>query len=409
LLTTEKQGHTKNRIAPRVWAVVVVLVVCQVILCLAAGKKSLRGDVDFRAFYSAGAIVRSGDGARLYDYGYQQQVQTALVGPRDGALPFLYPSFAALPFVPLSVVSYRFAFLLFLAVNLGLLAWTAVLLRPWLGYFREFGWGTVAAFFGCLFGVSIALMQGQISFALLAVYCGAWVLLRKERFFVAGLCLSLGLMKFQIAIPIVLLFCFWRQWRVVVGFLAGALGLAGISFAMIGRAGASSYVQSMMGMTKQTALDPAAARAHYGMFPVDMPNLHGLTFGLSHGAGWGLVLNIVLCCAVLGFAARQRASLLVAVPAAMLVSYHMQPHDLTLLLLPLSFEVDALLRKMQRRRDGEAVAMRGDQKVLLAAMLLLVLPLGFAVMAAGLNYLASLAVCAVMVSAARGSVAEAAA
>jgi len=393
--------HPTNRIAPWVWSVVVVLVICQITLCFAAAKKSLHGDVDFRAFYAAGEIVRSGHGARLYEYEYQQQVQAAVVGPRDAALPFLYPAFAALPFVPLSVVSYRVAFFVFLAINLGLLVWVAVLLRPWLPCFRDSGWGTLTAFFGCLFGVSIALMQGQISFALLVAYCGAWVLMQKERFFLAGLCLSVGLMKFQIAIPVVLLFLVWRQWRVVVGFIVGGLGFAAISLAMIGRAGAATYVRSMAGMTKQTALDPAAAKAHYGMFPVDMPNLHGLTFGLSHGAGWGLALNIVLCCAVLVFAARQKASLLVALPAAMLVSYHMQPHDLTLLLLPLSFAVGGLMQRMQERRDGGAGRMGADDKVLVAALLLLVLPLGFAVMAAGMNYVVSLAVGAVMVHAAR--------
>ena len=398
---TDEPLQPTGRTPGWLWSVVFVLVLCQVTLCFAGAKRSLHGDVDFRAFYAAGAIVRSGHGARLYDYGYQQQVQTALVGPRDAALPFLYPSFAALPFVPLSLLSYRLAFFLFLALNLGLLVWVAVLLRPWLPWFRDSGWETLTAFFGCLFGVSIALMQGQISFELLVAYCGAWVLLREERFFLAGLCLSLGLMKFQLAIPVVLLFCVWRQWRVVGGFLVGAFGLAAISLGMIGRVGAATYVRSMAGMTKQTALDPAAAKAHYGMFPVDMPNLHGLTFGLSNGAAWGLALNVALCCVVLGFAARQKASLLVALPAAMLVSYHMQPHDLTLLLLPLSFGVDAMLQRMQGRRHGVLVRIGVYEKVLLGALLLLILPLGFAVMAAGMNYVVSLAVGVVMVYSAK--------
>jgi hypothetical protein len=157
----------------------------------------------------------------------------------------------------------------------------------------------------------------------------------------------------------------------------------------------------MAGMTKQTALDASAAKAHYGMFPVDMPNLHGLTFGLTHGAHWGLVLNVLLCCVVLGFAARQRASLLVALPAAMLVSYHMQPHDLTLLLLPLSFEVDELLRRLAGRRAGDTTAWRGSDSVLVCSVLLLVLPLAAVVMAYGMNFVVSLAVCVVMVSASK--------
>src|SRR6185312_10779083 len=121
----------------------------------------------------------------------------------------------------------------------------------------------------------------------------------------------------------------------------------------------------------------AAAKVHYGMFPVDMPNLHGLTFGLTHGASWGLALNIVLCCIVMVFAARQKASLLIALPAAMLVSYHMQPHDLTLLLLPLSFQLDASLRRVRRNNSAYDLTLRWS-------LLLLILPLAALVMTASM-------------------------
>ena len=154
----------------------------------------------------------------------------------------------------------------------------------------------------------------------------------------------------------------------------------------------------MSSMTKQTALNAAAAKVHYGMFPVDMPNLHGLTFGLTGGAHWGLALNVALCCVVMVFAARQRASLLVALPAAMLVSYHMQPHDLTLLLLPLSFVIDELLRRGSKNSVG---GRRAYELVLRCSLLLLVLPLAAVAMTSGMNYIVSLAVASVMVLAAR--------
>ena len=212
--------------------------------------------------------------------------------------------------------------------------------------------------------------------------------------------LSVGLIKFQIALPVFLLFCFWRQWRFIAGFLVGAISLAGISAIIVGKAGLAAYWHGMSSMTKQTAFNAAAAKAHYGMFPADMPNLHGLTFGLTHGVWWGLILNIAFCCVALIFAARQRASLLIALPAAMLVSYHMQPHDLTLLLLPLSFIADELLQRVQRCRRGDRQAIRIYEKVIFFSLLLLILPLAYVVMAWGRNYLVSLAVCAIMISAA---------
>lgn len=378
-----------------------MLLLCQMAACFVGRGPSLAGKVDLRAFYAAGTIIRSGHGSQLYDYDYQAQVQNAVVGVRPAPLPFLYPSFAALPFVLLSLVSYKSAFCILAAVNLFLLLFAAFLLRPWLPCFRSLGSMALPALYCCLFGVSVALVQGQLSFILLVIYCGAWVSLKMEQPFLAGLLLSIGLIKFQIAIPIVVLFFLWKKWRVVAGFLLGLVGLAGISLTIVGTSGALAYWKSMAGMTKQTAFNAASAKAHYGMFPVDMPNLHGLTFGLTHGASWGLILNVVLCCAVLAFAARQQASLLVALPAAMLVSYHMQPHDLTLLLLPLSFEVDALLRRLQRRRSGDLHATGAFDIVLLCCLLLLILPLASVLMGSGLNYLVSLAVCGVMVVAAR--------
>jgi hypothetical protein len=396
----QNAGHT-DRGFQGVWIVVCVLLLCQVLICIAGAKRSLSGQVDFRSFYTAGAIVRSGHGSQLYDYDYQQQAQTALVGPRANALPFLYPAFAALPFVPLSMVSYRAGFLILLVVNLGLLLLTAFLLRPWLPRFRERSGLALPALYGCLFGVSVALMQGQLSFLLLAIYCGSWVLLRKERSFLAGMLLSLGLIKFQIAIPVFALFLFWRHWRFVAGFLVGSIALVGVSVAIVKEAGLSTYWHSMTGMTKQTAFNAAAAKVRYGMFPADMPNLHGLTFGLAHGAKWGLALNIALCCATLIFTARQRASLFIALPAAMLVSYHMQPHDLTLLLLPLSFVVDDLWQRIQKRRDGDQIAVRIYDKILLCSLFLLILPMAYLVLAWGMTYAVSLAVCAVMVSVAK--------
>ena len=397
----ENAPDRRERCFPRAgWVVVWILLLCQVAICFIGRGRALGGQVDLRAFYAAGVIVRSGHGAQLYDYDYQDKVQLATVSPRSGALPFLYPAFAALPFVPLSLLSYKAAFLALLAANAGLLLLTALLLRPWLPCIRESGWGLLPALFACLFGVSVALMQGQISFVLLLIYSVTWIQLRRGHPVVAGLIMSLALMKFQIAIPIVLLFCVWKQWKFVTGFVLGGLALAATSLAMIGRAGAISYWRSMSGMTQQTALHADAARSHYGMFPVDMPNLHGLTFGLSHGATWGLVLNIVLCGIVLILAARQKPSLLVALPAAMLVSYHMQPHDLTLLLLPLSFAVDDLLWRYQQRKNGVRGAIRVYEIGLVVSLLLLILPLAGALMTIGLNYLVSFAVLGAMMAAA---------
>ncbi len=382
-----------------VWLVVFTLLVCQAVVCFFGAGPSLAGKIDLRVFYASGAIVRSGHAARLYDYDYQQQVQNTLVGWRAAALPFLYPPFAALQFVPFSLASYRAAFFVQLILNLLLLLLVAWLLRSSLPAFRERHWVLLPALYGCLFGVSIALMQGQISFLLLLIYSCGYLLMQRHRPFAAGLLLSLSLMKFQLILPVMLLFFVWRQWRIVAGFLVGAIGPASISLAMVGPVGLADYWHSILGIASKGAANAIAAKARYGMFPTDMPNLRGLTYGLSHGAPWGQLLNIVLCLLVLGWAARQRASVLIALPAAMLVSYHLQPHDLTLLLLPLSFVWDRVLGRADKSsaRSYSAVTFY----TLIGAMSLLTLPLAAVVMGMSMNYLVAVSIAIVMVIAAQ--------
>ncbi len=226
-------------------------------------------------------------------------------------------------------------------------------------------------------------------------------------------------MKFQLALPVLLLFVLWKQWRFALGFLAGALGVVLLSLATAGSTGLASYLQSILGMASTTALDAVAAKARYGMFPTDMPNLHGLTYAVARGAPWGHVLNLLLSCLVLAWAARQRPSLLVALPAAMLVSYHMQPHDLTLLLLPLAFAVNDLLVRRRstppaptptptpfqtpsptpsQTRPSPSPGRSRLDLAFLAAALLLVFPLAAIVMVKGIGYLLSIAVAIVMVT-----------
>jgi flagellar biosynthesis component FlhA len=81
----------------------------------------------------------------------------------------------------------------------------------------------------------------------------------------------------------------------------------------------------------------------------------------------------------------------------MLVSYHMQPHDLTLLLLPLAVLFDDFLRG---RAMSNSIRLRPLEVSLAAAVVMLILPLAAVFMAKGLNYLVAFAVVIIMVAAA---------
>ncbi len=374
-----------------------VLLLVQIVACIVGAGPALAGKIDLRSFYAAGTIVRTGHAASLYEYDYENKVQNEVVSRRDAALPFLYPPFAALPFVPLSLLSYRVAFFALLMINGVLLFLAARVLQPCLGA-HALSSVKLTALFACLFCVAITFMQGQVSIALVLLFSSCLRLLFSGRKFFAGVVLSLALIKFQLALPIVMLFLLWRQWPVIKGFVTGAMGLGILSLAIVGSQACLSYVRGITAVAAATSSNPLAAKARFGMFPTDMPNLHGLTFVLSHGAHWGQLLNLVLSGLVLVYASRQKESLPLAMMAAMLVSYHMQPHDLSLLVIPLSL-------LWSDRKNNLSTGIGWADAPLILAALTLTLPAGSWLMLRGGNGFIAITIASLMVALARaGSV-----
>src|SRR5690242_18302498 len=82
-------------------------------------QKSQAWRFDFGQDYSAGWIVRQGNGPKLYDLHEQARVQS-LVLNREGLLPFMHPPFEALIFAPLARFSYFHAYLIWGLINISL-------------------------------------------------------------------------------------------------------------------------------------------------------------------------------------------------------------------------------------------------------------------------------------------------
>ena len=317
----------------RVSACMLFLALFQVATLAVGMKYALAGLADFRAFYGAGTIVRTGHAAQLYDYELQHQVQNAVISRRTAALPFVYPIYAALPFVPLSLLHYKAACVAWLLINAALLGSSVWVMLPYLEPLRTVWPPLPWLLFACFYPIGIALLQGQVSVALVLLCCLCFVALDRGRVLLAGALLSLGLMKFHVVLPIVLLFALWRRWRFVGGFAAGALGVGAVCLAMSGAAGAREYLGQMS--TAATSGTVAGLKDDSMVASSRMPDLHGLSIALAGQAHWGTVLTIVLSVAVMGYVAWKGESFPRAVIAALLVSYHLHLHDLSLLLLPL--------------------------------------------------------------------------
>ena len=175
---------------------------------------------------------------------------------------------------------------------------------------------------------------GQLSLVLLLLYCACFVALQSGRPILAGICLALAFVKFQIALPVALLFLLWRQWRFFAGLLIGAVALTLLSLRITGVAATRAYLYSLLTMSQ--ASSTGAGQTKYAMFSAQMTNLYGLLHtillrrplvALSHRPS-----SRSRCCS--GQPCNS-PSLPLALLASLLVSYHLYLYDLTLLLLPM--------------------------------------------------------------------------
>jgi hypothetical protein len=304
---------------------------------------SLSGS-DFPDFYCAARILAEGHGRQLYDAAVQRQYQTHYAG-RIGTL-YIHPPFEAALYLAVAWLPLRRAYLLWSLLSAAFLAASArglvkVTLPPW-------DWRIGLAASLTFVPLLLCLVQGQDSLLLLLLVVFAFVALRRGHAFAAGCWLALGLFKFQIILPLVLVLALTQsrsaRSALAKGFSQVALALAGLSVAISGWSVFTAYPRFLADLpTQQFA----------GIIPQAMANFRGLTYFFFHRdqSPWALALVSILSVAALIKALVEWKRARLAEPLggnqhfdrafantvlfALLVSYHLNPHDLSLLLLPL--------------------------------------------------------------------------
>ena len=296
---------------------------------------------DFGCFYAAGLIART-DAPHLYDLTTQLKTQIHTVGPENGWTVFIQPPYEALPFMLLSLLPYKTAYLLYLVLNVALIIPCFLLARDEFSHFVDPWQPRPGLLFFFFFPLLLALLQGQGSVRLLFFCCAAWYELERARDFSAGLLLALALFKFQVIIPLAVLLTVWRGIRLLAGFLAGTALVLGVSFWIVGMHGMSAFGRLLLSSSLVIHQQPTDI-PDVGLTPIVMPNLRGLLYGgggkdLPHN--WLLVLTLTASVILLFWAAylirRQHdnaSGFALAITAALLLSYYLHPHDLTPLLL----------------------------------------------------------------------------
>ncbi len=326
---------------------------------------SLQG-TDFVDFYAAARMLAEGRAHQLYDAHLQRQYQ-ARDASRVGTL-YIHPPFEAAIYLAVAWLPLKSAYLLWSVLSLGFLALAARLLAkdprpPW-------DWRISFAVSLTFVPVLLCLVQGQDSLLLLLLIVFAFTSLRRAHGFPAGCWLALALFKFQIILPLTLVLALTQEKTARSALLKGfglvALALAILSAAISGWSVFVVYPSFLLHLQEQ----PFA-----GIFPQAMANFRGLIYLIfpGHRSGW----TVAAMAALFGLALAKtlsdwkRASIVFRSDAsqsdsasrpefdaafagtvmfALLVSYHLNPHDLSLLLLPISLLMRSVWRQTQRPR-----------------------------------------------------------
>jgi hypothetical protein len=307
-----------------------VLVAASIFAVLALGQA---GKItDFAQYYVAGQMLRQGLAHHFYDYEVQGSLLRAL-GDANIDRVSNHPPFEALLFLPLSYFSYETAGVLWMLASITIFGFCIYLLRDLLQPLDlPSKLALAAAIFFPFLGV---LVQGQDSIVLLLVYVVAFKRMERGKDLDAGLVLGLGLFRFQLVLPFLLLFLVGRKWRVLCGAAITGFLLLCVSFLLVGRSFISQYAEMLLRTAGQYDRDLHLSSA--------MPTLHGILSVLlaNRVSPQDLNLLVIGCSGVLfGVAAwycrklNPELAFTAGVLLSFAVSYHSLLYDAVVLLLP---------------------------------------------------------------------------
>lgn len=310
-------------------------------LPLALGQmvQNPEGEWDFIGLYTAGKIVRRGTARRLYDVNLQKAVEHEFL-PKGRFFPLDHPPFEAWLGLPLAYLSFPHAFEVWGGLNLVLFGFVLYLLARTgihLETVRLLVW--LAACVPLLAGV---LLLGQDSLLILPAFILGFLALKRRKDFSAGLALGIGLFRFEIMFPLILIFLLRRRWRVFAGFSVASLAALAASLALVGWGGLIAYSRVLLQVGHTTG-----SRMN-GVNVATMPTLRGAVATLSGRlipSSAVFLLVLVGTFVLLGWAAWEFKSIdrpeapafalefSLAVVAALLSSYHLFVHELTPLIV----------------------------------------------------------------------------
>lgn len=316
-------------------------------------QQLIAGSSDFRIFYTAGLMLRRGEGRLLYDEALQTEVERESAPQavkRGGPLPYNHPPFEATLFVPLTYLPYFSAYCVWIGLNMLLLAGSIYLIRPRLPALKEHYPWLLALAPLAFFPIAYALLQGQDSILLLALYCIAYAAFRRGNDVEAGAYLGMGLFKFHLILPFAFILLLRRRWRALAGMSVIAAVELVVSWTLVGARQLLLYPTFAWHVNREQA--PGV------IVPANMANLRGLLEGwkgMSYPPPWIDIAIMAVSIGLLIWSSRRWQSVgltdkiqwdsafSISLVVTYLVGYHGYNHDMSFLLLPLVLTIDRVL------------------------------------------------------------------
>lgn len=208
------------------------------------GSRLFLLSTDFRAFYTGGQMLLNGVSYDFYNLDTQYNFQHKFapeVSPKN-LMPFVYPSFVALPFAPLAFLPLDKAYLVWLFLNILLLIF---ILRSILKLTNEPPKSIKILLLSLIllfFPLWNALLQGQLSFLITLSVLQAYVALRSNKNVSAGLWLALLLVRPNLVIVPALVLFVGRRFHALLGLALGSSILLVISLLLVGSKGLFEYI-----------------------------------------------------------------------------------------------------------------------------------------------------------------------
>jgi Glycosyltransferase family 87 len=282
-------------------------------------------NIDFLNLYTGAWFAHHWDWVHVYHANAQIAQEKVFVPGHQGLWPFVRPPVYGILMSPLALIPFGPAFGWWLAVQvgvfLGCLTWAWRRFGPWTAVL-----GTL--FFATPMGIAL----GQDCALYLGIVCVAFMLGERQRYFLCGLLLGLGLTKFHLYLlwPFVLLF--ERRWRMLLGFTVSGVIQGLVSLAVLGWAGLtgladeSGYLGFILHLNTYYApkmnIDINSILLNTGLF--SRPLLIGLTALLV-----GLILWSCRSTNSLG------VTFALAISGSLLIAPHTYSYDGAMLLVPM--------------------------------------------------------------------------